>query len=161
MSAVYSSPQLECLYSVHAPSPAELVGGMVIRISSPGQRCAALRLFWKDGCRRPALPVRINRADETAGFVIVVTVNVKNTFFFPLPCRCEFWLCLRGSVWGSSCSVRGCCVKINLTRPNTKSGLLALYFPNLTISSVGRFNPLSACEHSLQLCEDLIWNIVK
>lgn len=56
------------LFCARAPSPVELMGGMAIRISAIGQRYVALRLFWKDGCRRPDLPVCINHADVASGF---------------------------------------------------------------------------------------------
>lgn len=36
------------LFCAHVPSPAELMGEIVIMISAPGQRCVALRLFWKN-----------------------------------------------------------------------------------------------------------------
>lgn len=68
------------------------MGGMVIRISALGQRCVVLRLFWKDGRRRPDLPICINHADVTAAFVIVATANVKKKIFV-----CIFFLALQ--VW--------------------------------------------------------------
>lgn len=92
------------LFILHGPpSPAELMGGMVIRISALGQRCVVLRLFWKDEWRRSDLPLCINRAAVTAGFVIAVAVHVKKktlkSAIFSSPCRCELavvaWVCLR------------------------------------------------------------------
>lgn len=77
------------------PSPAELMGGMVIRISALGQRCVVLRLFWKDGWRRSDLPVCINCAAVTAGFVIAVAVNVKKKNLK----KCIFFPCLAGVTW--------------------------------------------------------------
>lgn len=72
------------------PSPAELMGGMMIRISALGQRCVVLRLFWKDGWRRSDLPLCINRAAVTAGFAIAVAVNVKKNTL-----KCYFFLALQ------------------------------------------------------------------
>lgn len=73
------------------PSPAELMGGMMIRISALGQRCVVLRLFWKDGWRRSDLPLCINRAAVTAGFAIAVAVNVKKNTLK----KCYFFLALQ------------------------------------------------------------------
>lgn len=84
------------LLHVPPPSPAELMGGMVIRISARGQRCVVLRLFWKDGWRRSGLPLCINRAAVAAGFVIAVAGNVKKkqsnflkSAIFSSPRRCD------------------------------------------------------------------------